>query len=359
MTRKLKLGLLGVAGSSGLAYVVQRILLEVQDHPMFELAAVIADDPADAGRPLAEAVKQPWQAEEPLPAAAGRLPLIACEAAALQAAGLDLVISAMPGPLARRLDPVVAAAGIPVISESAGLRAEPDVPLVVPELNAGHLALIPVQQAARGWQGGFIVAAPLCTAVIATLAIKPLADAFGLRSVVMTSLQALSGSGWNGVPSLAILDNLLPWIGDEEEKLMAEMPKILGTPDGAHPSPIAATATRVPVRDGHTIALTLGFDRPVSPEAAATVLAGFAPAATQGLPSAPAQTIILRAEPDRPQPLRDRDAGGGRSISVGRLRPAPGVENGLALVVVGHNHTRGTWGNTLLLAELVARDLLN
>ncbi len=355
------LALLGISGKTPFAYIGQRGLSLFEGHPMFEIRALVADDPADVGKTLGEAVQGRWLLDEPLSDAwAGQI-LQPLDAAKLRDAGVEIVLSGLPGPHARELDPVLAAGGLPVVSESAGLRLEADVPLVVAEVNADHLALARVQKDSRGYGEGFLVASPVCTAVIAAIAAKPLIDHFGLRASVYTTMQALSGAGPTGVPALGAVDNILPFIPDEEEKLRNELAKILGTlEDGGitpHPAPLAATCTRVPVRDGHTIAASLSFDRPVDPAEAAEVLAAFrGPAQRHRLPSAPEVPIVVRSEPNRPQPVLDRDVDHGRVVSVGRIRAAEALENGLSYVAVGHNHDRGTVGNAVPLCELLVAE---
>ena len=353
-----RLGFLGITGTVSTAYIGQRALLKMQDHPHFETVAFIADDPADVGKTLAEAVEGRWQADEPLPARYADMIMLAADTEALRGEDIDIVISTLFGPLSRELDPRLAAAGIAVISESTGMRMDKDVPLIVPEINADHLGIIKAQQAARGFDRGFIVSSPLCTAVLVAMAMKPFADAFGLKSGVVTTMQALSGAGKKGVFSLAILDNLLPHINQEEEKLYGEVPKILGTyADGEirnHKAALTFTATRVPVRDGHTLSMSMGFEKPFDLAALPALVEDYAgPSEVKGLHTAIAKPLKYRPEVDRPQPLLDRDVDGSMAVSLGRLRDAPGIENGLSLIAVGHNHGRGTYGNAVLLAELV------
>lgn len=356
-----RLGILGIASKMWLSYIAQRALFLFENHPLLEISAFIADDPADVGKTLAEATQDRWQAEEPLPVRYAGAKLVAADTQSLKSAGLDIVLSTLPGPQARVLDPQVAAAGIAVVSESVGLRLEPDVPLLVPEINGDHLGIIKSQQKARGWERGFIVTNPVCTAVIIALAMKPFVDAFGLRACVLTTLQSLSGAGYRGIPSLAVLDNLLPFIDQEEEKLHSELPKIFGTyRDGKivpHPAPFACTATRVPVRDGHTASITLDLERtPDLGKMAALIDGCRGRAQALNLPHAPKQPLVYRPEPDRPQPQLDRNRGDGMVVSVGRVRPAPAFDHGVGFVAVGHNHGRGTYGNSVLLTELLVKE---
>jgi aspartate-semialdehyde dehydrogenase len=287
--------------------------------------------------------------------------MVGLEQQPLEAAGVELVLSALPGPHAKQHDPQLAAMGFPVVSESAGLRLEPDVPLIVPDVNADHLPLVRRQRTTRGWDRGWIASSPVCTAVIAAIAIKPVLDAFGLSAGVIATLQALSGAGPTGVPAMMIVDNVLPFIADEEDKLVKETRKILGrfTGDAIEPlaAPLAATCTRVPVRDGHTEAITLGLGREADLTAVADVMAAYRGRAQElALPSAPAVPVVVRTESDRPQPQLDRDVDCGRVVSVGRIRRHDAFPNGVAFVAVGHNHDRGTVGNAVILTELVAQE---
>lgn len=354
---KTGIALLGIAGSSPFAFVGQRGLSLFSDHPWFEVRAFIADDPADVGRTLGDAVADRWQLDEPLPQRWADHRLLGIDGPALREAGVEVVLSGLPGPVSAQLDPQLAALGFAVISESMGLRAEPDVPLIVPEINPDHLGLIRTQQAKRGFEKGFLVASPLCTAVIVGLALEPLRRGFGLDRVDITTLQALSGAGRTGVAALQVIDNVLPFIGGEEEKVDSELRKIFGTfaEDRIEPwtPPLAATCFRVPVRDGHTAAISAGLSRGAALPEVATAIAEFEGAAAEyRLPSAAPEPVILRGEIDRPQPFLDRDAGNGRAVSVGRLRENSAL-GGVSLVAVGHNHDRGTVGNALLVTELV------
>jgi aspartate-semialdehyde dehydrogenase len=358
------LGILGLSGKTAFSFVGQRGLRYFEDHPFLEVRALIADDPDDVGKTLAEAVRSRWLLDEPVPERFADVTMVGLDQAALESAGVELVLSALPGPHARRLDPQLAEMGFPVVSESAGLRHDPDVPLIVPDVNADHLPLVRQQRATRGWDRGWIVASPLCTAVIAAIAVKPLVDAFGISAAVFTTLQALSGAGPTGVPAMKVVDNVLTHIPDEEEKLLKEMDKILGRYVGdavePFPTPIAATCTRVPVRDGHTVAVSLGLEREAPLDEVSAVLAAYRGRAQElALPSAPEVPIVVRSEADRPQPWLDRDVDGGRVVSVGRIRHQDALPNGIAYVAVGHNHDRGTVGNAVILTELVAREGLS
>jgi aspartate-semialdehyde dehydrogenase len=234
---------------------------------------------------------------------------------------------------------------------------DPGVPLLIPEVNPDHLAMIERQRAERGWRG-CLVTNPNCAAIGIVMALKPLHDAFGVQTLHAATLQAVSGAGYPGVASLDILDNVIPNIanGGEEQKIESEPRKLLGrVVDGRVAEAeigISAQVTRVPVIDGHTALLSIGFAEKPSPEAAIAALESFrAPEPVRGLPSAPERPIVVRREGDRPQPRRDRDAGGGMSAVVGRVRACTLLD--LRLVVLSHNTIRGAAGGALLNAELL------
>jgi aspartate-semialdehyde dehydrogenase len=250
-----------------------------------------------------------------------------------------------------------ASAGYAVSSNAAAHRMAADVPLLIPEVNAGHAALVERQRRDRSWGRGCIVTNPNCSATQLALALKPLHDAFGLRRVSVTTLQALSGAGYPGVPSLESLDNVIPFIGGEEEKLESEPCKLLGElVDGTvRPAPILLSAQchRVGVRDGHLEAISVEFCRDgVTPREAAEALEAFRGMASMPrLPSAPERPIRVRTEQDRPQPVLDRDEGNGMTVVVGRIRPCPVL--GLKFELLGHNTVRGAAGAAILNAELL------
>ena len=240
-------------------------------------------------------------------------------------------------------------------------RMDADVPLLIPEVNGTHVEAVAAQRARRRSEG-FIVANPNCSTIVLTLALKPLQDAFGLERVMVTTLQALSGAGYPGVPSLDILDNVLPHIGGEEDKMETEPRKILGTwRDGAFVDAsvlVSAACNRVSTADGHLecVSVDLGLD--ASPDEVTAALRAYrSPLRDLGLPGAPDPVVIVRAEPDRPQPRLDRDAGQGMAVTVGRVRPCPILD--YKFVALGHNTVRGAAGGAILNAELLyARGLL-
>jgi len=267
----------------------------------------------------------------------------------------DLVFSSLPGEIARETESSFAAAGYPVISNSSAFRMDEDVPLLIPEVNHQHLDLL-AQQRQRYTSGGFIVTDPNCSAIAIVLALAPLHAAFGISAVAATTLQAISGAGYPGVASLDILDNVVPYIGGEEEKIEAETKKILGrfVNDRIEPAPMAVSAQvhRVNVADGHLAAVRVNFTRKPELREVREVLSSFRSLPQEmRLHSAPANPIVVRDEPDRPQPKLDRDAGNGMTNTVGRLMPDTVFD--YRFVVLSHNTIRGAAGAAILNAELL------
>jgi len=340
---KIPVAILGATGAVG-----QRFVQLLANHPWFEVAAVAASE-RSAGRPYHEACN--WIIAGDPPDALLHTVVRALEPN-LQAA---LVFSALPSQIARQIEPVFAKAGYAICSNASAFRYDPDVPLIIPEINADHLAMIEKQRANRGWSG-LIVTSPNCTTTGAALPLKPLDDAFGLERVFMTSMQAISGAGYPGVASLDILNNVVPFIDGEEEKIEMESRILLGHWDGGTRLPgdfvVSAHANRVPVLDGHTVCQSLGFATPPSVEEAISALESFKGSETvQQLPSAPNHPLLVRREPDRPQPRRDRDAERGMAVTVGRVRPCPLLD--IRLVSVVHNTLRGAASGAILNAELL------
>jgi aspartate-semialdehyde dehydrogenase len=265
----------------------------------------------------------------------------------------DLVFSSLPAEVAGPIEARFAAAGYPVLSNSSSHRMDAAVPLLIPEVNAEHLRLL---DPCRGTGRGFIVANPNCSTVMVALALAPLAARFGVDAVAVTTLQALSGAGYPGVASLDITDNVIPFIAHEEEKIERETRKIFGHLNGGHVTPagfaVSAQCHRVNVVDGHLVAVRVRLARPAEPAELGAAFAAFsgAPQAL-GLPSAPERPILVREEPDRPQPRLDRDAGRGMSVTVGRV--ARDTVLGHRFLVLGHNTIRGAAGAAILNAELL------
>jgi len=343
---RIPVAVLGATGAVG-----QRFVQLLANHPWFEIAALAASE-RSSGRRYADACN--WVIPGDPPPSLGDMTLDPLKA---NLKG-RIAFSALPSSVASRVEPLFAQAGYAVCSNASAYRQEPDVPLVIPEINADHLRLIERQRARREWPG-LIVTSPNCTTTGIALPLKPLDAAFGLRRAFVASMQAISGAGYPGVASLDILGNVIPYIEGEEEKVEMETRILLGAvTDGSRTEAdvtISAQTNRVPVLDGHTICLSLGFDRSPSVAEAVEALTSFrGPENVMALPSAPASPIIVRTEPDRPQPRRDRDAAGGMAVTVGRVRPCPILD--LRLVSVSHNTLRGAASGSILNAELLVAE---
>ncbi len=343
---KIPVAVLGATGSVG-----QRFVTLLARHPWFEIAALTASE-RSAGRPYREAVS--WAQEEPLPASVAAMEVLPT-ALPLPC---RLAFSALGSKAAREVELELAKAGHFVVSNAGSHRMDPDVPLVVPEVNPDHLEMVRFQ----GHEGA-LVTNPNCSTIGLILALKPLVDAFGVSQVQVVTLQALSGAGLPGVPSMSVVDNLIPFIPREEEKIESEGRKILGRRDRGSIIPaslvVSAQVNRVPVIDGHTECVSVKLSRDVSCQEVAAALRGFTAAPQElDLPSAPTPPILVRDEPDRPQPRLDRGRGGGMAVTVGRLRPCPILD--FKFVALSHNTLRGAAGGALLVAELaVAKGLVS
>lgn len=340
---KVRVAVLGATGTVG-----QRFLQLLEGHPWFEVGALVGSE-RSAGRTYGEVVR--WVLDRPMPAGLSTMPVLPDDAA------LDtpLVFSALPSKTAGAIERRLAGAGHIVCSNASDHRMEPDVPLLIPEVNPEHLELIATQRARRGWSGA-IVTNPNCTATGPTMTLRPLHDAFGITSLLLVSMQALSGAGYPGIPSYDVIDNIIPYIGGEEPKVEEEPLKMLGSLSNGAITPanftISAHCNRVPVLEGHLECLSFGLARRPDLDELTATLRNFRSLPQElGLPSAPLQPIIVRDEPDRPQTRRDRDAGHGMSTSVGRIRPCALLD--YKLVCLSHNTIRGAAGGSLLNAELM------
>lgn len=349
-----------VVGATGVAG--QQFLVALRQHPWFDVGLLAASE-RSAGKTYAEAIRDPktgarqWWCQEDPPADMLDVPVQA--AWPLDLDGVDLVFTAVESGPARELEPRYAAT-TPVVSTASAFRRDPDVPLLIPGVNLDHADLIPRQRSNRGWQG-FIVTQPNCTIIGLVITLKPLFDRFGLRRVVMTSMQGLSGAGRSpGVIGMDTIDNIIPFISGEEEKVEAESAKILGRLENGQirPAafPVSATCTRVPVLEGHTESVLVSLAEPCSVDAARAALRDFGREFTEmGLPSAPDHMIVVHDDPYRPQPRLDRDAGDGMATSVGRLRADAALDNGLKYVLVSHNTKMGAAKGAVLTAEYLVR----
>lgn len=334
---------LGATGAVGQAFV--RLL---EGHPWFDLVEVAASE-RSAGKSYASATR--WL-EGTMPTVAAGLDVKLCTPDQITA---PIVFSALDSSVAGEVEASFAAAGRLVLSNAKNHRMESDVPLVIPEVNGDHLMLLAQQRANRGWPGGIVTNAN-CAVTVVAMVLAPLHAAFGVTKVFVTTMQSVSGAGYPGVPSLDILGNVVPYIGDEEPKIETELVKLLGTYNGKEILPAAivtsAHANRVAVEHGHTVCLSVAFEHAPSPEQALAVLRawkGYGP--VQGLPSAPMPALIIRDEEDRPQARRDVNAGHGMAVTVGRVRADNLFD--LRLVAMAHNVVRGAAGGSILNAELL------
>jgi aspartate-semialdehyde dehydrogenase len=341
--KKYRVGILGATGMVG-----QRFIQLLENHPQFEITAVAASDRSQ-GKSYGDACT--WRLNGEMPQPVRSLPV----QSPTPPLDCDLVFSSLPGDIARQTEGDFATAGYPVISNSSAFRMDEDVPLLIPEVNHQHLDLL-ARQRQRYTSGGFIVTNPNCSTIMLALALAPLHATFGITSVVATTMQALSGAGYPGVASLDIIDNVLPHIGGEEEKIETETTKILGrfVNDHIEPAPVAVSAQchRVNVADGHMAAVRVNFARKPDLEELREALSSFRSLPQElGLHSAPDRPIVVRDEVDRPQPKLDRDAGDGMTVTVGRLREDPVMD--YRFVVLSHNTIRGAAGAAILNAELL------
>jgi aspartate-semialdehyde dehydrogenase len=350
MAKKYRVGILGATGTVG-----QRFLQLLEGHPQFEVTALAASD-RSKGKTYAQSCT--WRLPGEMPASA-RDRLVEAPRPPLDC---DLIFSSLPGDFAREVEGSFADAGFPVISNSSAYRMDEDVPLLIPEVNHKHLSLLDKQRTVHPNRKGFIVTNPNCSTIMLVLALAPLHARFGIEAVVATTMQALSGAGYPGVASMDIIDNVLPYISNEEEKIESETRRILGSFTGESveyaPFPVSAQTNRVNVSDGHMAAVRVKLNRKAEVEEVLDALASFTSLPQElKLYSAPAQPIIVRPEIDRPQPRLDRDAGGGMSVTVGRI--ARDTVMDYRFIALSHNTIRGAAGAAILNAELlIATDRL-
>ena len=362
---QIPVAVLGATGSVG-----QRFISLLDNHPWFKVVALAASD-RSAGQPYSKATR--WVLDTPMPEYARDMVIVPANTDAVQA---KIVFSALHTEVANELEPAFAKAGAAVCSNASSYRRGEDVPLLLPEINAEHIQLVKQQRKNKGWSG-CIVTNPNCTSTGLTIALKALDESFGVKKVFMVSLQALSGAGYPGVPSLDIMDNIIPNVGNggEEEKVEWEPRKMLGKyveslkpPSSAAGTPpragiemadikFSAHTNRVAVIDGHTVCASVALDKPVTPEIAIQALRDFtAKPSARNLPSAPKPVIEVRDEADRPQPRLDRMAGKGMTTVVGRVRRDPILD--LKFVVLSHNTIRGAAGASIYNAELLVSENL-
>jgi len=342
MQPKIEVGVLGATGMVG-----QHFLKFLDGHPWFEVTWLGASE-RSAGKLYADAAT--WHLAGAIPESIARLTVEECRPERAP----RLLFSAMDASVAGQIEQDFARAGRVVVSNSRNHRMDPDVPLLVPEINPGHLQLIPLQQRSRGWKG-MIVTNPNCSTVTLTMVLAPLKP-FGIARVVATTLQAVSGAGYPGVASMDILGNVVPFIGGEEEKMQQETQKILGDYASGSVRPLAARVSahcnRVPVVDGHTVTVSVELSSKPSQAGVEAAFDSFTGVPQQrGLPSAPPRPVVLLREPNRPQPRMDAERDRGMAVFAGRLRPCPVLD--YKLVALAHNTIRGAAGAAVLNAELL------
>jgi aspartate-semialdehyde dehydrogenase len=343
MSKKIPVGVLGATGAVG-----QKFIKLLENHPWFEVTALAASD-RSAGKTYEQAVT--WRQYTPIPEYLRKKVVKPCEP------GLDcrVVFSGLDSSVAGHVEEAFARDGAIVLSNSKNHRMDDDVPLLIPEVNADHLALIEVQRRRRGWTGA-IVTNPNCAVMGLAIALTPIHRALGVTRLVVTTMQAVSGAGYPGVPSIDILGNVIPHIGGEEPKVETEAQKILGSLGGESITfadiAISAHTNRVPVEDGHMGCVSMETGRKASIDAVTAMMAGFQALPQElKLPTAPRDPIIVLKEKDRPQPRIDRDAGDGMTTVVGRVRECPVFD--VRFVFLSHNTIRGAAGASILNAELM------
>ncbi len=336
---KIRAGVLGATGNVG-----QRFIEMLSRHPWFELTSLAASD-RSAGKRYGDAAS--WRLDSKIPQDAADMTVVPVDTDKVEA---DIVFSALPADLAKTIEPEFAKAGFVVASNASAMRMAKDIPLVIPEVNPEHLGLIDVQQDERNWDG-YIITNPNCTTIMMTVTLKPLMK-FGIERIYISSMQAISGAGYDGVASMAILDNVIPYIEKEEEKVETETRRLLGEFDGGKiidaPFNVSASCHRVMVIDGHTEAIWVEMSDDPSPEEVKEAFMSFDPGLSD-LPTEPNPVIEVKEEKDRPQPRMDRNIGGGMTVSVGRIRP------GIRYICMGHNTIRGAAGASVLNAEMLKK----
>jgi aspartate-semialdehyde dehydrogenase len=337
MASRIDVAVLGATGTVG-----QKFVLLLEGHPLFRIREVVASE-RSAGRRYGEVCN--WKQDRPIPDDIAGLTVKSLE----EALNAPVLFSGLDSSVAGEAETRYARAGHFVVSNSKNHRMDPDVPLVIPEINSDHLALVKTQQHA-----GAIVTNPNCSTMFLTMALAPLHERFGVEAVSVTTMQAISGAGYPGVPSMDILGNVIPYIGGEEDKMETETQRILGTLEGGTispaPFPVSAQCNRVPVYDGHTESVSVRLAGTPTPAEIAEALRQFRGMPQErGLPSAPEHPVVVMEQPDRPQPARDIWIEKGMATTVGRIRPCPIM--GSRFMVMGHNTVRGAAGAAILNAE--------
>ncbi len=337
MASRIDVAVLGATGTVG-----QKFVLLLEGHPLFRIREVVASE-RSAGKRYGEVCS--WKQDRPIPDDVAELTVKSLD----EALSASVLFSGLDSSVADEAETRYARAGHFVVSNSKNHRMDPDVPLVIPEINSDHLALVKTQQ-----HEGAIVTNPNCSTMFLTMALAPLHGIFGVEAVSVTTMQAISGAGYPGVPSMDILGNVIPYIGGEEDKMETETQRILGTLEdntvSPAPFPVSAQCNRVPVFDGHTESVSVRLSGSPEPAEIAEALRQFRGMPQErGLPSAPGHPIVVMEKPDRPQPARDIWIEKGMATTVGRIRPCPVM--GTKFMVMGHNTVRGAAGAAILNAE--------
>jgi aspartate-semialdehyde dehydrogenase len=339
----IKAGILGATGAVG-----QRFVQLLADHPWFEITSLAASE-RSAGKKYGEVAK--WRLDTSLPESVKDITVVSTKPREVDA---DIVFSALPAEDALTIEKDFAKAGFIVSSNASSHRMEKDIPLLIPEVNPEHLGLIEIQKKKRRWDG-CIVTNPNCSTIMMVVTLKPLMK-FGIENIHVATMQAVSGAGYEGVPSMAIMDNVIPYIGGEEHKMETEAQKLLGTFNGKEvkdaPFWVSAACHRVPVMDGHTMSIWVRSKKSPTPSQVKNAMLKFDPKLGD-LPTSPKKAIIVRDEADRPQPRMDRNQGRGMSVSVGRIRAGP--DDAIQYVCMGHNTVRGAAGASILNAEVLKK----
>jgi len=343
MRDRIRVAVLGATGAVG-----QRFVSLLENHPWFEVASVTGSDRTQGSR-YGEAIR--WVVPGEVPAKVAGMTVRASD----DPGDVALVFSALPSKVAAEIEPILAARGYVVCSNASALRMQPDVPLLIPEINPDHLDVIEAQRRRAGYEG-LIVTSPNCAVSAIAFPLAALHAAFGLTRVHAVTMQAISGAGYPGVPASDIQDNVIPFINGEENKIENEPRKLLGSVEGDQIIPalfiVSAQANRVPVSDGHLAALSVELRRKATIDEVRQALESFSPPQeVRDLPSAPARPLVFHSAPDRPQPRRDRDDQNGMAVSVGRLNPCPVLD--YRMVALVHNTLRGAASGAILNAELL------
>ncbi|MEM3927029.1 MAG: aspartate-semialdehyde dehydrogenase [Desulfurococcaceae archaeon] len=348
---KRRVAILGATGIVG-----QRFVSFLSNHPWFEISMLTAEK--SVGKKYEEAVK--WVLEKPIPRNVQDMVLEPTSVDKIVEEKVDLVFVALPSDVAQSIEPELAKKGLVVVSNASNMRMDIDIPLINPEVNADHIDVIETQRKRRRWSGA-IVKVPNCTTAILTLSLKPIHDEYGVKRVIVSTMQGLSGAGLTGVPSMFILDNIIPYIEGEEEKVETETLKIFGEFRGDEIAlnreiAVSASCHRVMVLEGHSLSVFTELLKEPDLDEVVKVLSEYRNNKIRGLglPSAPERPVIFKKEIDRPQPRLDRLEGNGMSVVVGRIRKDP-VLKGVKYFVVGHNTIRGAAGTGVLIAELLVK----